>query len=282
MWRVTHFLPGETDLFQPTNLKRVRVSTFTDSHSTQETGTSDAVRIRYPCPTDADWCAKWTVSQTSEPTATFTLDLYFYTADGGSLAPATFTYAGTDYTITEILRSRLSNTNTGAVSTHSLKLKIPDLTLPDGTEFILGNTTLTVDAVSRTQNAGVEQGNLAVLNLDPVWTGVQEITSASTSSRPHNAHRRQTNPRPAVAIWRVARIRAAIAIPSTDGQQHPRETAGKRTTTKGGGRQETSRRPFVQIAERQCKAVTGHPFRRTTAPHSAPTGPQTTPMPSAA
>ena len=133
------------------------------------------------CPADATWCGTMTVGTTDERTALVRVQTFGYDAGDsrGSLSPATFTYRGTDYTVTRVERAITEFLADNTVTSDRLNFFFTGGgDLPDGTVLKVDGRTapFTVGTDSHNSALGVEQWNLSTLGNPPDWIDGQMVT----------------------------------------------------------------------------------------------------------
>ena len=130
------------------------------------TTVAQAQMVLGSCPANSNWSATWTVGYESNVVGEF---FHFDPNTGlGGLDPATIPYGLSVFTVEQILRTRVANTD-------SLSFRVSGGELPDGTVLSFGGMELTVDADSDTTTDGREQWSLFNLGLNPTWVAGQEM-----------------------------------------------------------------------------------------------------------
>ena len=161
---------------------KVTVS-FTDDANNPETRTSDA----YPsglfisaaqtvCPADHDWCTALTLGYRLSEFPTTRLHEFAYNSSSGALVPATFSHAGTNYTVTSLYRSTLASLDGTTVLIDTLSIELSGGVLPDGAILTVGGTPLTVGADTETSTVGQEEWDLKESGVALAWVGGAEVT----------------------------------------------------------------------------------------------------------
>ena len=127
------------------------------------------------CPTDTDWCATLVLGYIPISSAQFTTEQFGYFSDSnfGDLRSATFSHGGISYTVSTIVRVKVTRDSDSVVQTDNITFTVsPEL--PDGTVLQLDTRTFTVDADSEGTSTGQEQWDIKA--DPPVWTDGQHVT----------------------------------------------------------------------------------------------------------
>ena len=134
------------------------------------------------CPAINDWCATLKVGYDSDTSSTVTDEYWGYETGQsyGDLTSTTFTYDGTEYTVTDLYRYKNSNHTTNTVFGDFLGIiTIPEL--PDGTVLQAGTRTFTTGTHSFTGTTGTEEWDIQDALLD--CTRNQNVTVSLTFPR---------------------------------------------------------------------------------------------------
>ena len=161
---------------------KVTVS-FTDDANNPETRTSDAYpsglfisAAQTACPADHDWCATLTLGYRSSEFPTTRLHEFAYNSSSGALVPATFSHAGTNYTVTSLYRSTLASLDGTTVLIDTLSVGLSGGVLPDGAILNVAGTPLTVGTDTETATVGQEEWDLKESGVALAWVEGAEVT----------------------------------------------------------------------------------------------------------
>ena len=171
--------PGEAELDLSVGANALTV-TVTAADASTLTYTITATRATAPpiptdCPADTDWCATLVLGYIPISSAQFTTEQFGYFSDSnfGDLRSATFSHGGISYTVSTIVRVKVTRDSDSVVQTDNITFTVsPEL--PDGTVLQLDTRTFTVDADSEGTSTGQEQWDIKA--DPPVWTDGQHVT----------------------------------------------------------------------------------------------------------
>ncbi len=156
---------------------------FADDANNPETRTSDTYpsglfisAAQTACPADHDWCATLTLGYRLSELSTTRLHEFAYNSSSGALVPATFSHAGTNYTVTSLSRSTLASLDGTTVLLDTLSIELSGGVLPDGAILTVAGTPLTVGTDTETATAGQEEWDLKALGVALAWVGDAEVT----------------------------------------------------------------------------------------------------------
>ena len=171
--------PSEAELDLSVGANTLTV-TVTAADASTLTYTITATRATAPpaptdCPADTDWCATLVLGYIPISSAQFTTEQFGYFSDSnfGDLSSATFSHGGISYTVSTIVRVKVTRDSDSVVQTDNITFTVsPEL--PDGTVLQLDTRTFTVDADSEGTSTGQEQWDIKA--DPPVWTDGQHVT----------------------------------------------------------------------------------------------------------